>query len=92
MEVKTNHSFRRCGSAGRLSLASHRTGWVEAADAYPPMFVVSGMSHGLGGEKADVLSPLLINPGAGFRVAASVFSCDINSDVPNHPPCAFNFL
>jgi hypothetical protein len=68
MEVKTKHSFWGCGCIERLSSASHRAGWADAADAQdPPLFLVSGTSHVLGGEKADVLSPPLINPGAGFK-------------------------
>jgi hypothetical protein len=52
MEVKTRRSFRGCGCTERLSSASHRAGWVDAADArYPPLFVVSRMSHGSGGKK-----------------------------------------
>jgi hypothetical protein len=74
MEVKTRCSFWGCGHTEWLSSASHRAGWVDAADARDqPLFVVSGTSHGLGGEKADVLSPPLINPGAGFKPPLRLF-------------------
>jgi hypothetical protein len=68
MEVKSRHSLMSCGCTELLSSGSHRTGWVDIAGGQDrPLLLSNAVSHDSGSEKADVLSPPLINPGAGFE-------------------------
>jgi hypothetical protein len=54
-----------------------------------PLFVESWALYGSGGEKVDALSTPLINSGAGSEPSLRL-SCGINSDMSNHPSCAFD--
>jgi hypothetical protein len=68
MEVKSRCSFLGYGRTGLLSSGAHHTRWVDTAGARDRLlFVLNLVSHGSGGEKADVLSLPHINPGAGFK-------------------------
>jgi hypothetical protein len=68
VEVKTRHSFHGCRHTDLPSSASHRAGWVDAIDLQDRRsFMASEMSHSLGVEEANVLSPSFINSGAGFE-------------------------
>jgi hypothetical protein len=67
MEVKSRCSLLGCGRTKLRSSGSHRVVWVGTAGAQDqPLFVSNVASHGSGGEKANVLSPPLINLGMGF--------------------------
>jgi hypothetical protein len=88
--MKTTHSFQNCEHNGPPSSVPHGAGWVGVTGALDQtLFMESWALYGSGGEKADALSMLLINPGACF-VASLQLSCGINSNVQNHPPCAFD--
>jgi hypothetical protein len=68
MEVKSRCSFLGYGRIELLSSGSHYAGWVDTTSAQDrPLFMLNVVSHGSSGEKADVLSPPLINTNVGFE-------------------------
>jgi hypothetical protein len=68
MEVKFRCSYLGCERTGLPSSGFYHAGWVDTVGARDqPLFVSNVASHGSGGEKTDVHSPPLINPGVGFE-------------------------
>jgi hypothetical protein len=74
MEVKTRYSFHGGKCTDLPSLASHRTGWVDATDLQDrPSFMASKTSCSVRVEEAHVLSPSFVNPSAGFELLLRLF-------------------